>query len=171
MILNLTDKIDLQRGEKSISLSNLSIYYTWKNIKGSNNNGNFKISVPTWNDIFELPDGSYSISDIQDYFEYIFQIDNPSIKLYINNIENRVKMKTGYYLVLSTSETMKLLESTENKLTKDKNDENVAHLEIIEVVLVHYNIVSNDYQHDSRVSYAFVFIRNCTNKFYLFKNI
>ena len=71
LIFNLTDKIDLRRGEKSIALSNLSIYYTWKNIKNSYNNNKFRISAPTWNDEFELPDGSYSIPDIQNYFEYI----------------------------------------------------------------------------------------------------
>ena len=71
LLLNLTDKIDLRRKDKYIALSNLSIYYTWKNIKSSYNNNKFKISAPTWNDKFELPDGSYSISDIQDYFEYI----------------------------------------------------------------------------------------------------
>ena len=65
LILNLTDKIDLRRGEKMISLSHLSIYYTWKNIKKSYSNNKFKISAPTWNDEFELSDGSYSISDIQ----------------------------------------------------------------------------------------------------------
>ena len=70
LILNLADKIDLRRGEKRIALPNLSIYYTWKNIKKSYNN-KFKISDLTWNHKFELPDGSYSISDIQDYFEYI----------------------------------------------------------------------------------------------------
>ena len=82
LILKLTDKLDLRRGEKIIALSNLSIYYTWKNIKSSYNNNKFKISAPTWNDKFELPDGSYSVSDIQDYFEYIFKkhgenVDNP----------------------------------------------------------------------------------------------
>ena len=71
LILKLTDKLDLRRGEKSIALSNLSIYYTWKNTKSSHNNNKFKISAPTWNDKFKLPDGSYSVSDIQDYFEYI----------------------------------------------------------------------------------------------------
>ena len=71
LILKRTDKLDLRRGGKSIGLSNLSIYYTWKNIKNSYNNNKFKISAPTWNDEFELPDGSYSVSDIQDYFEYI----------------------------------------------------------------------------------------------------
>ena len=70
-MLKLTDKLDLIRGEKSIALSNLSIYYTRKNMKSSYNNNNFKISAPTWNDQFKLPDGSYSISDIQDYFKYI----------------------------------------------------------------------------------------------------
>ena len=71
LILKLANKPDLRFGEKVIALSNLSIYYTWKNIKSSYNNNKFKISAPTWNDEFELPDGSYSISDIQDYFEYI----------------------------------------------------------------------------------------------------
>ena len=71
LILQLIDKLDLTRGEKIIALSNLSIYYTWKNIKSSYNNNKFKISTPTWNDKFELPDASYSVSDIQDYFKYI----------------------------------------------------------------------------------------------------
>ena len=71
LILKLTDKLDLRRGEKNVALSNLSIYYTWKNIKSLYNNNKFKISAPTWNDKFELPDGSYSVSDIQDYFESI----------------------------------------------------------------------------------------------------
>ena len=64
LILKLTSKLDLRIGEKIITLSNLSIYYTWKNIKSSYNNNKFKISAPTWNDKFELPDGSYSVSDI-----------------------------------------------------------------------------------------------------------
>ena len=95
LILKLTDKLDLRIGEKSITLSNLSIYYTWKNMKGSYNNNTFKISAPTWNGKFELADGSYSVSDIQDYFEYIFKkhgenINNPSIRIYVNKIENRI---------------------------------------------------------------------------------
>ena len=73
LILKLTDKLDLRRDEKIIALSNLSIYYTWKNIKSSYNDNKSKISAPTWNDKFKLPDGSYSVSNIQDYFEYIFQ--------------------------------------------------------------------------------------------------
>ena len=71
--LKLTNKLDLRIGEKVIALLNLSIYYTWKNIKSSYNNNKFKIFVPTWNDEFESPDGLYSVSDIQDYFEYIFK--------------------------------------------------------------------------------------------------
>ena len=58
LILKFTDKLDLRRGDNRIALSNLSIYYTWKNIKSSYNNNEFKISVPTWNDKFESPDGS-----------------------------------------------------------------------------------------------------------------
>ena len=73
LILKLTNKLDLRIGEKVIALSNLSIYYTWRNIKSSYNNNKFKTSAPTWNDEFELPDGLYSVSDIQDYFEYIFE--------------------------------------------------------------------------------------------------
>ena len=73
LILKLTDKLDLRIGKKSIASSNLSIYYTWKNIKSSYNNNKFKISAPTWNVKFELPDGSYSVSDIQEYFEYILE--------------------------------------------------------------------------------------------------
>ena len=71
LILKLTSKLDLRFHEKVIALSNLSIYYTWKNIKSTYNNNKFKISAPTWNDEFELQDGSYSISDIQYYFKYI----------------------------------------------------------------------------------------------------
>ena len=100
---------------------------------------------------------------IQDYFEYILKkhgesVDKPPIQIYVNKIENRVifKIKNGYSLELLTPETMKLLGSTKNKITKDKNGENVPHLEITEVVLVHCNIVNNDYQQDSRVLYTFV---------------
>ena len=169
----LTDKLDLRVDRKVIALSNLSIYYTWNNIKSSYNNNRFKISAPTWNEEFTLTDRSYSVSDIQDYFEYIFKKhgeknnndkdkDNdknkPSVKIYINRVENRItfKIKNGYSLDLLTKETMKLLGSTENKITKDKNVENVPHLEITEVVLIHCNMVNNDYQQDSRVLYTFI---------------
>ena len=91
LILKLTDKLDLRKGEKSIALSNLSIYYKRKNIKRSYNNNKFEISTPTWNDTFELPDGSYSVSDIRDYFENTLKkhgenINNLSIRIYVNKI-------------------------------------------------------------------------------------
>ena len=102
------------------------------------------------NDKFELPDGSYSVSNIQNYFEYGGNTNNPSVRTYVNKIKNKIKNN------LLTPETMKLLGSTENEITKDKNGGNVLHLEITEVVLVHFNIVNNDYQQDSRVLYMFV---------------
>ena len=161
--LKLTSKLGLRLGEKVIALSNLSIYYTQKNIKGSYNNNKFKISSPTWNEEFKLPDGYYSVSDIQDYFEYILKehgenTNKPSIRIYVNKIKNRItfKIKNGYSLELLTKETVKLLGSTENKITKDKNGENVPHFEITEVVLVHCNMVNNDYQQDSRGLYTSV---------------
>ena len=85
-------------------------------------------------------------------------IDKPLTQIYVNKIKNRItfKIKDGYSLQLLTPETMKLLGSTKNKITKDKNGENVPHLEITEVVLVHCNIVNNDYQQDSRVLCTFV---------------
>ena len=73
LVFKLTDKLDLRRGQKSVALSNLSTYYTWKNMKSSCNNNKFKISAPTWSDEFELPDESYSVSDIQHYFDYILK--------------------------------------------------------------------------------------------------
>ena len=132
--------------------------------KSSYNNKKFKISAPTWSEEFELySDGSYSVSDIQDYFEYILKkhsesVDNPSIRIYINKIENGItfKIKSGYYLKPLTPETMRLLGSAENKINKDKNGENVPHLEIVEIVLVHCNLVNNDYQQNSRILYTFV---------------
>ena len=117
---------------------------------------------------FELLYGSYSISDIQNYFEYILKkqeknIDNLLVKIYANKIENRItfKIKNGYSFELLMPETMKLLGSTKNKISKGKNGENVQYLEITEVALVHCNIVSNDYQQNSIVLYTFV-----TNKLF-----
>ena len=82
--LDLTDKVNLKNLKKNMALVNLSIYYTWENIKSEYNNNKFKIFAPTWNETFDLPDGSYSISDIQDYFEFIIKkhetlTENPSI--------------------------------------------------------------------------------------------
>ena len=163
VLVTLTNKLDLRKGQESVALSNLSIYYTWKNIKSSYKNNKFKISAPTSSDDFELPDGSYLVSDIQDYFECILKkhnenVDSPSIRIYINKIETRItfKIKNGYYIELLTPETMKLLGSNESKITKDKNGENVPYLEIAAVVLVHCNVVNNDYQQDSRILHTFV---------------
>ena len=79
LILKFTDELNLRSGEEIIGLSILSIYNTWKSRNILYNNNRFKISTPTWNDEFELPDGSYSLSDIQDYFEYGFKKDNKKI--------------------------------------------------------------------------------------------
>ena len=84
--------------------------------------------------------------------------DNPPVRICVNKIENRntFKDKTGYYIELLTPESMKLLRSANNEITKDKNGENVPYLEITEVVLVHCNIISNDYQHDLRVLWVII---------------
>ena len=139
-MLNVTEKIDLRRKYKYIALLNLSICYAWKNIKKSYKNNKFKISASTRKEEFELSDGSYSISNVQEYFEYTLKKHgektvNPSININITKIENRTtfKIKTGCYLELLTPETMKLLGSTKSKIRKDKNGKKVHSLEITEV--------------------------------------
>ena len=146
-----------------MALADLSIYYTWKNIKSEYNNNEFKISALTWNETFDLPDGSYTVDDIHDYFEFIIKkhetlTDNSPIKIYSNKIKNRIvfKIKKGYTLELLTPETMKLLGSTNKVVNKDENSENVPKLASVEVVLVHCNLVKNDYQHASKVLFTFV---------------
>ena len=159
--LDLTDKLDLKDPKKNMALANLSIYYTWKNIKSEYNNN--KLSAPTTDDIFDLPDGSYPIGDIQDYFEFIIKkydilTENPPVQIYPNKIKNKIifKIKTGCKLELLTPETMKLLGSGKKDVDKDKDGENVPKLESVEVVLVHCNLVKNDYQHTSKVLFTFV---------------
>ena len=116
-----------------MAFANLSIQYTWKNIKSEYKNNKFKSSAPIWNDTFDLPDGSYSIADIQDYFEFIIKkhetlTENPPIQIYPNKIKNRIafKIKTGYKLELLTPETMKLLDvdSDKNKKKGVDSDKN-----------------------------------------------
>ena len=126
VLLKSSNKIDFRRDEKSVALSNLSIYYTWKNIKISYNNNKFNISAPTWI-IFYI---RYSILFWVYLKKHGENTDNPSIKIYIYKIENSItfKIKIGYYLELLSPEAMKLLGSTENKINKNKNDENVSHL-------------------------------------------
>ena len=163
-IYQLTDKLNLKNTTKNIALANLSIYYTWKNIKSKYNDNKFKISAPTWNDEFNLPNGSYSVSDIQDYFEYIIEkhetiADNPPVQIYVNKIKNRIVfkiIKTGYKLELLTEETMQLLGSLKKVIDKNKDGEIVPRLETVEVVLVHCNLVNNNYQQASKVLFTFV---------------
>ena len=138
---DLIDKLDLKNPNKNMVLGSLSIYYTWKNDKSTYNNNKFKISAPTWNEAFDLHDGSYNISKIQDYIEYIIKKHetigkNASILIYANTINNRIvfKIKTGYKLELLSKETMKLLGSTKDIIDADKNSENVPRLENVEVV-------------------------------------
>ena len=153
---DLIDKLDL------------SIYYTWKNVKSTYNNNKFKISAPTWNETFDLPDGSYNISEIQRYIEYIIKKhetfgENVPILIYTNTINNRIvfEIKSGYKLELLSKETMKLLESAKDTIDADKNSENVPKLENVEVVLVHCNLVNNVYQQHLRVLFTFVQTKQC----------
>ena len=146
---DLIDKLDLKNPNKNMALANLSIYYTWKNAK-------------SWNETFDLPDGSYNISEIQDYIEYIIKKHETTgetvpILIYANTINNRIvfKIKSGYKLELLSKETMKLLGSTKNIIDSDKNSENVPRLENVEVVLVHCNLVNNSHQQHSRVLFTF----------------
>ena len=120
--LTLADKLNLKDPNKNMAFANLSIYYTWKNIKFAQNNNKFKISAPTWNDEFDLPDGSYAISDIQDNFEYIIKkyetmADNPPVQMYVNKNKNRIvfRIRTSYKSQLLSPEIMKVLGSSKKK--------------------------------------------------------
>ena len=144
-------------------MANLSIYYTWKNIKSEYNNNKFKISAPTWNDTFDLPDGSYSIADIQDYFEFIIKnhetlTENPPMQIYPNKIKSKIvfKIKTNYTLELLTLETMGLLGSTKKDVDKNKDGKNVPKLMSVEVLLIHCNLTKNYHQHTSKLLFTFV---------------
>ena len=157
---DLIDKLDLRNPNKNMALANLSIYYTWKNVKSTYNNNKFKILAPTWNETVDLPDESYNISEIQDYIEYIIKKhetigENAPILIYANTINNRIvfKIKSGYKLELLS---MKILGSTKDVINAGKNSENVPKLENVEVVLVHCNLVYNAYQQHSRVLLTFV---------------
>ena len=159
---NLIDKLALKNPNKNMALANLSIYYTWKNVKSIYNDNKFKISAPTWNDTFDLPDGFYNIPAIQNYFEYVIKKhekigETAPIVIYANTISNRVvfKIKTGYKSELLSKETItkKLLRSAKDTIDADKNNENVPKLENAEVVLVHCSLVSNSYQQASSIIY------------------
>ena len=112
--LTLADKINPKNLSKNMALANSSIYYTWKNIKSAYNNNKCKISAPAWNGVFDLPNGSYSFSDIQDYFECVNKkhetlTENLPLQIYANKINNRIVFKTKTGL---SSETMQLLKNT-----------------------------------------------------------
>ena len=162
-VYNFIDKLNLKNPNKNIALANLSIYYTWKNVKSDYNNNKFKISAPTWNDTFDVPNGSYSIAALQNYFEYIIKkheiiADVSPVLIYVNEINNRIvfKIKSGYKLELLSKETMKLLGSTSNSIDKDKNRELVPKLESVDLVLVHCNVVNNSYQQASKALFTCV---------------
>ena len=167
-VYNFTDKLNLKNPNKNIALANLSIYYTWKDVKSDYNNNIFKISAPRWNDTFDVPGGSYSIAALQNYFEYIikkheFIADVYPVLIYVNEINNRIvfKIKSGYKLELLSKETMRLLGSSTDTIDGDKNSELVLKLESVDLVLVHCNLVNNSYQQVSKVLFTFV-----TNKKY-----
>ena len=131
-------------------------------MKKSYKNKEFEISGPTWDEEFELNNGSYFVLDVQSYFDYAIKkhetlTDSPPIQIYVNRIENRIKLriKAGYYLELSMPEKSKLLGSSEKKITKHENGENVPRLEVTEVLLFKCNLVNNACLHDSRVLYTF----------------
>ena len=137
-LYEFTDKHNLKSSNKNMAFANLSIYYTWKNIKSEYGNSIFQISAPTWNDTFNFPDGSYSVSDIHDYFEYIIKnhetiAANPPVKIYVNKTKNRIvfKIKTDYKLELLSEETMQLLGSKNKDIDQDKDGENVPKLESV----------------------------------------
>ena len=124
-----------------MALTNLSIYYTWKNIRSAYNNNKFKISAPTWNDGFDLPDWSYSIADSQDYFEFIIKkhetlTENLPVQIYPDRIKNRIvfTVKTDYKLEFLSPKTMKLLGNRKKDVGRDKDGEDVAKLESVGVV-------------------------------------
>ena len=129
-VLKLSQRLDLRSSNKHVALQNLSTYYTWKNIRKQYKNIKLKIIAPTWNDEFELPDGSYSVSGIQDYDEYIIKKHETltaisPIHVYINRINNRLvfEIKDGYKVELKTPETMKLFGSTKKLIDKTKKTE------------------------------------------------
>ena len=163
-VYQFTDKLNLKKSNnRNIGLVNLSIYYAWKDIKSAYNNNIFKISAPTWNDEFDCPDGSYSVSEIQDYFEFIIKkhetlTENPPIQIYPSKIKSRIvfKVKTGYKLEILCPEAMKLLGSTRKDVGKDKDGEDIPKLESVEVALMHCNLVNNSYQQASEVLSTFL---------------
>ena len=161
--LYFTDKLDL-RGNKTIALAILSIYYTWQNVKEQYENNKFKLIGLNWDEIVGLEYGSYTIADIQDYFLYtikkhetIRSSEESAILIYPNKIKNRIvfEIKAGYKLQMLTNETMKLL-GDGPIVDPNKNVANVPQLERVHTVLLHCNVVHNDYLQNSKLLYTFV---------------
>ena len=164
-IYEFTDKRNLKTpNNRNIGLVNLSIYCTWKNIKSVYNNNKFKISALAWNDEFDLTDGSYSISYIQDYSELIIKkhktlAENPPIQIYPNKIKNRIvfKINTGYKLELLSPETTKLLGSTMKFVDKERMEKMYQNQNLPKSInLVHCNLVNKSYKQASKVLFTFV---------------
>ena len=137
----------------------MSIYYTWQNVKSEYKSNKFKISSSTWDEIFDLPNGSYTTADIQDYFKFIIKkhktitADEYSpILIYPNKIKKGMvfKIKTGYKLELLSNKTMNLL-GDGTIIDRYKNGDNVPELEQVNSVLIHCNFVHNDYLQNSKL--------------------
>ena len=140
-IYEFTEKLNLKHPNKNIPLVNLCIYYPWNNMKFGYNNNKFEISALTWIDKFDLSNGSYSISDIRDYFEYINKkhettADNSPVQIYTNRSNNRIvsKIKTGYKSELLSPETKKLLGGTKKDVCQDKDCEDMPYVEVVIVI-------------------------------------
>ena len=161
---HLTDKLNLEDPKKNTTLANLNIYYTWKNIIPEYNNNKFKISAPTWNDTFDLPDGSYSIADIQVYFEFIIKkhetlTENSPVQIYPKKSKTELFLKhNGIQSWIVNSWNNEIIKKHKKVVGKDKGAENVPNFDPVEVVLVYCNLVEKDYQHTSKV--LFTFVRN-----------
>ena len=162
--LYFTDKIDL-RGNKTMALPDLSIHYTWHNVKEEYNNNKFRLSGPTWSKDVTAPDGSYEVYQIQNYFlDEIIKKHESDIKsneqspilILPNKIINEVafRIKTGYKLELLTNETMRLLGNGPIIYTT-KNGKNVPKLENVRNVLVFCNLVQNTYLQESELLFSF----------------
>ena len=159
--LDLTEKLNFKHPKKNMALANLSIFYTWENIKSEYNNSKFKISALTWNDNFDLPDGSYSISDIRITLNLSSKTQNfdwKSTSSQFIKIKNRIvfKIKMDYKLELWNKTHGTMRGSTKKDFDKDKDGESVSKLEFVKVVSVHCNLVKNGYQHTSKVLFLFV---------------
>ena len=156
----MSQRLHLRSSNKHVALQNLSIYHTLKNIRQQYKNNKLNLIAAECNNEFELPDGS--VSDIQDYIEYIMKKQetlstNPPVHIYINRINNALmfKINNRHKLELRTPEAMKLFGSTKKLIDKTKHEKNVPSIEVIDVVLVQCNLVDHQYQQKSFALYTF----------------